>query len=613
MNLFDLNFQHWGIFLLSVIPAFINLGIFLFVVFYLPHNTINRAFSLFVILMGTAQAAEGLMRMSNTMEIAEQWNKISVAPWAFITPFGLLFTLYFTGWEKKISEGLLFILLFFPATLFEFLIIVRLDKYSIIQSEKWNWIVNPEPTFIMNAFFLWICGLGLIMLVLLWLYYFRVKGNKRKRSQSLLLAIGFSLPFIGGVITEAIFPLVLGLDDIPLTTPLITAFSITSLIAIWKYDMMDYSPHRQWDKIIDSMNEGVLIVNNEDQIMYANEIFCSIVGYEFNEIEGQNARSLFTANEEDLIKMEEVLKQRKGNLSSQYELQLKTKSGKKIWMLISGSPYHDRNGKVIGSIGIHTDISVLKKSQRELNETIQEMNTFIYKISHDLKAPLCSLEGLISVAETEIASPESRLYFGMISKCTRKMNDLLTELTNILMTSKGEITCDVINFVQIIDDIKGSLRFLPGFADINFVIDIKQTNEFHSDKRFLSTVLQNLLSNAVRFKKNDHDFVSSYVHIYIKEDNLGVRIEISDNGIGIPLSFQEKVFDMFFRGTEISEGSGLGLYITKTTVKKLRGRIELKCIERKQTTFIVLLPDLKTYIQIQDHDLKKDPIRCICS
>lgn len=609
--LFDLNFEHWGIFLLSFIPAFINVGIFLFVVFYLPHNRINRAFSLFVILMGTAQAAEGLMRMSNTIEVAEEWNKISVAPWAFITPFGLLFTLHFTQWEKKISDGLLFILLFFPATIFEFLIIIRLDKYSIIKSEEWNWIVNPEPTFVTNALFLWICGIGLITLALLWIYYFRVKENKRKKMQSLLLAVGFSIPFVGGVISEVIFPLVFGLNSIPLTTPLITAFSITSLIAIRRYDLMDYSPHRQWDKIIEAMNEGVLIVNNEDRIMYANEKFCSIVGYKFNEIEGQIAKKLFLDNQDAIVQMEKIIEKRKNSLSSQNELQLKTKSGKKIWMLVSGSPCHDRKGTIVGSIGIHTDISILKKSQRELNDTLNEMNTFIYKTSHDLKAPLCSLEGLISLAETEIKSPESNLYFGMISKCTRKMKNLLTDLTSIIMSSKGEIRCEAIDFEQLIDDIKKGMRFLPGFAEINFVADIKQINPFHSDKRFLSTILQNLLNNAIKFKKNNYDFVSSYIHIYIKEDALGVRIEISDNGIGIPENFQEKVFDMFFRGTEISAGSGLGLYIVKTTVKKLKGKIELKC-EKKQTTFIVLLPDLMKYVSDQTHDFKSDPIKCFC-
>lgn len=589
IDLFDLSFDHWGVFLLSIIPALINVGLFMFIIFYLPHNKINNSFALFVILLGIAQAAEGFMRMGNSVEVATEWNKISNASWVFITPFGLLFIFYFTEWDKKISTGLLLILLFFPAIIFEFLMILRMDKYSIVRSEKWNWIVNPMPTKVTNAIFLWICALGLLMFVLLWVYYFTA-NNKSKKKQSLLLAIGFSIPFVGGVIAEVVFPLVLGLDDVPVTTPLITTFSITSVIAIWKFDLMDYSPHRQWDKIIEAMNEGVLIVDNEDRIMYANSKFCTIVGYEFEEIKDKVASTLFL-DKDELVKMSDTLLERKNNLSGKYELQVKTKIGKKIWILLSGSPYHDKKGRVVGSIGIHTDISGFKKSQRELNEALNEMNTFIYKTSHDLKAPLVSMRGLLNLAEMEIKTAESGIYFEMLNKSAKKMDDLLSDLTNIILTSKGNIICETINFEQLIDELKTSMKFFPGFDQINFMVEIKQKKEFHTDKRFLSTIFQNLLSNAIKFKRV-HNSEPSYVHVYIKEDTLGVRIEISDNGIGIPDSIKDKVFDMFFRGTEISTGTGLGLYIVKTTVKKLRGKIEFKCIERKQTRFIVLLPDL---------------------
>ena len=448
------------------------------------------------------------------------------------------------------------------------------------------------------------------MFVLLWLHYIKTKENNRKKKQALLLAIGFSIPFVGGVISEAIFPLLLGIDSIPLTTPLITAFSITAVIAIWKYDLMDYSPHHQWNSIIEGMNEGVMIVNNEGEIMYANEKFCSIVGYNFHEMEGQIAKYLFLDHEES-EKADKILEERKNNLSSQYEIRLKTKNGKKIWVLVSGSPYYDKKGRVVGSIGIHTDISSLKKKERELHEAVDEMDTFIYKASHDLKSPLSSLEGLINLAEKEITSPESTLYFGMINISIKKMNNMLANLTSIILTSKGEMICEIINFEQLIDETKAGLNFLPGSVNINFKVDITQTKDFHSDKRFLSTIFQNLLSNAIKFKR-DNVSEPSYIHIYIKEDNLGVRIEISDNGIGIAENVQKKVFDMFYRGTEMSNGTGLGLYIVKATVKKLRGKIELRCSEGKQTTFIVLLPDIKKYQSNQTHDFKNDSIKCVC-
>ena len=90
--------------------------------------------------------------------------------------------------------------------------IARLDKYTIVKSEQWNWIANPESTPVTNSIFLWMSGIGLLMLVLLWLYYFKERAQIEKKIQALLVAVGFSIPFVGGLTTELIFPLIFHID-----------------------------------------------------------------------------------------------------------------------------------------------------------------------------------------------------------------------------------------------------------------------------------------------------------------------------------------------------------------------------------------------------------------
>ena len=181
-SLLNLNFDHWGVFLLFIIPALIDLSIFTYVFFFLPQNKTNKAFSAYVLLLGIAQALDGIMRMSTTAETALEWSKLTIVPWVFLTPIGVLFALRYTRWSKKIPQALLLALLFFPAIVFEFLIMAGFNKMVIIKSEYWNWIANPKDTVITNAIYAWNTVTSFISFLLYWIYYIRVRKDSKKRS-----------------------------------------------------------------------------------------------------------------------------------------------------------------------------------------------------------------------------------------------------------------------------------------------------------------------------------------------------------------------------------------------------------------------------------------------
>lgn len=365
-DLFNLDFGRWEIILLSLIPASINLAIFFYSFLVLDKSKTTDYFSLFTLFLGLWGVGDGLMKMSRSAEVAGEWNRISLIPALIYIPVGIQFVLYFAGWAKENRFRILSILLFLPTLVFFMLIEGKFDDYEIISSNTVYWIVNPKPTLVNLSIFLWITLGSMVMLLLLWAYYAKTKVFSLKRKQALLLASGLTFPVIGGVTFEILYPLFFNYDAIPVTVPLLTIFSVTSIIAIKKYRLMEYSPKYQWEQIVQSLNEGILIVDNDDRIKYANDSLCKLLGYEFSEMEGQVANKLLFLKDEDKNKVGSIIAAHKHKESRHYEIPLKTKQGNIMWMLISGSPYFDKKGKVIGSIGIYTDITRLRENERIL-------------------------------------------------------------------------------------------------------------------------------------------------------------------------------------------------------------------------------------------------------
>ena len=365
-KLLNLSFQDWDLSLLFFLPGLIDLGIFIYAYFFLPQNRTNLVFAIFVLLLGMSQVLDGVMRLSASAETAMVWAKISGAPWVFSMPLGILFALRYTGWYKKFRSNVLLAILFFPAIVLELLLIGSFEEYTIVPSEKWNWIANPKNTLITNTIYLWISVTAFISFGIYWLYYFYVRKDLSKRNFSLLIAAGNSVPFIAGILAEVVFPILFQVDDIPITAPSIAVFSVCIFIAIIKYKALDFSPKHQWENILETMNEGMMIVNNRDEIMYANKVFCEQIGYEFHELKGKVAYEMLVPESEDRDKITRALDSRLQGKSSQYEILLKTKKGQLLYVLISGSPYLDSKGKVIGSIGMFKDISDWKLANKEL-------------------------------------------------------------------------------------------------------------------------------------------------------------------------------------------------------------------------------------------------------
>jgi signal transduction histidine kinase len=231
------------------------------------------------------------------------------------------------------------------------------------------------------------------------------------------------------------------------------------------------------------------------------------------------------------------------------------------------------------------------KAQRDKAAIIEkknaELDSFFYRISHDLKGPIASLLGLYNLVMLEIKDKTALNYFDMYQSQLVRINNIVMDLINLTRMNHDGINRSKINFRILIDDCILSYHYLENFGQIRFVKEIDSTIDFTSEWAIVNTILQNLIENAIKYQRKDGE---PYVGIFVSQSNNHVEIRVEDNGQGIGTDHQSKIFDMFFRANEHAQGTGLGLYILKRAVERLGGEVTLQSEINKGSSFMVLLP-----------------------
>lgn len=248
---------------------------------------------------------------------------------------------------------------------------------------------------------------------------------------------------------------------------------------------------------------------------------------------------------------------------------------------------------ITNTIAVRKLEKLILTSKRKNNKLIvinKELDAFVYKISHDLKSPLTSMLGLTSLIKLETNLENIQLYNLHFIKSLNKLNSYIKDILDISKNKRTTLLKEYINFNYIISETIDQINYLPNFQNINLIIDINEKIEFYNDTRRLKVIFNNLISNSVRYI--DLSKTDNKISIEITTSKLGANIVVWDNGMGIKKEYLKKVFDIYFRGTDKSEGSGLGLYIIKETIDKMNGKIKLTSIEKEWTQFEIFLPNI---------------------
>jgi signal transduction histidine kinase len=235
-------------------------------------------------------------------------------------------------------------------------------------------------------------------------------------------------------------------------------------------------------------------------------------------------------------------------------------------------------------------LQVADAQREELIKSNTELDRFVYSVSHDLRAPLCSMLGVIEISE-ELTKDEVALkHFGMLKTTIGKLNGFISDILTYSKNSRIEVKHEVIHFKEILDEITNDLKYMTA-NNRKVEIDVKVNEEktFCSDKSRINVVLNNLISNSIRYQNPERK--NPFIKIEVDTAGDEAFIMIKDNGIGIGEEFQPRIFDMFYRVSDASEGSGLGLYIVKEMIEKLDGKIDFHSELGVGTTFNIRIPN----------------------
>lgn len=226
----------------------------------------------------------------------------------------------------------------------------------------------------------------------------------------------------------------------------------------------------------------------------------------------------------------------------------------------------------------------------ELQQANFELDTFTYHASHDLKAPLSSILGLVQVAKMEHQPAMLGTYLDMIAQSVRKLDNLVVDLLALSRNKRTEIIHEPIDWLQEINDSLTQLQYMANFSQISITKNIVGNSIFYSDSKRIRVLLNNIISNAIKYQRIPEEHFPS-IDIIVQLDSKKAVILITDNGEGIPNTEQERIFDMFVRATDKATGSGLGLYIAKSVANKLGGSITLQSVFGKGTSIEMILPN----------------------
>lgn len=231
----------------------------------------------------------------------------------------------------------------------------------------------------------------------------------------------------------------------------------------------------------------------------------------------------------------------------------------------------------------------LQQAYEELKQTNQELDLFVYRASHDFRGPLATLMGLVQAAALDTQDPQILFYFQKVEYTAYKLSRMLSKLLMVNALSHRDTEFSELSLKSIL--VQALQELPPTLASEQFEIEehFSENLYFFSDEYFLRIILYNLIENTMVFRNPSANKSTLHIQAVPQGQHLQLVFE-QEGGLPVEAAVRARLFEMFFRGSEKSQGNGLGLYIVKKSVEKLGGEIQVETVSQGGLRFLIQLP-----------------------
>lgn len=358
----------------------------------------------------------------------------------------------------------------------------------------------------------------------------------------------------------------------------------------------------------ENVKTGILRCSQEGELLYANTHARTLLFLPAGSRKLDNEVIIYKGNHSQKYPLVRLLNDER--FIDNQSLMIERPDHPPFWAVMSASTAITDEGQVCFDITI-VNQEDQKLLERKLNKRVDELKNsnksldhFVYGATHDLKAPLASISGLINILKIEQNAEQRALYIQMMEKSVQRLNEFIREIVDYSRNANQEVKRDQIEFQPLIEEIFESMAHMENADKIRPVIDVEQEYPFQTDAHRLKVVLNNLVSNAYKYSSTHRR--DCFIEVKVRVKPLKASIQVKDNGQGIGKNHIDKIFEMFFRASEGKTGTGLGLYIVKETLDKMQGSIHVVSELGQGTSFVVNIPSATTLRDNSEQQMKLD-------
>jgi PAS domain S-box-containing protein len=356
---------------------------------------------------------------------------------------------------------------------------------------------------------------------------------------------------------------------------------------------------RLLESVITNSNDAIVITEpilskqNGQKVVYFNKSFLQLTGYNATEII-ENPTQLLRGANTNIAELEKINEAMATWTPAEAEVIIYKKTGEEFWTNLSVIPVPDKTGVFTHWISIFRDITARKKGEaekeiliKELTDSNTDLKQFTFITSHNLRAPLSNLLGILDLIEPSVIQDEMTLFLiEKFKESTLQLNQTVNDLLNVLVIkNKVNLERKTLQFETEFEKVKTSIQYQINEASALLKTDFTAINTVSFDSTYLESILLNLLTNAIKYRSPKR---SLELNIFTKDTPEYIELYFMDNGIGIDLKrHHSKIFGLYQRFHDYPESKGLGLYIVSSQIRALGGKIEVQSEVDKGTTFVV--------------------------